>query len=144
MHAPVLLVGYDATAARRTRDDFISGGLTNPVLTCEDGFEATSYLLGAGDLAQREPAPLPVVVVMSMRLPLGTAADVLRTMRSHLGLRQVAVLVTGGDPDEGDIAELHRLGATYLSSHVAPRALLDVIRGLGMPWALERAELGVR
>lgn len=139
MRAPVLLVGYDAAAVRRTRDDFIGGGLTNPVLACEDAHEAAAYVLGRAPYG-RDDHPMPVVVVTSLRLPLGSAGEVLRTIRAHLGLRRLPVVVTGGDPEDDEIAELHRLGATYLSSHVAARALLDVIRGLGMPWALERPE----
>jgi len=142
MRAPVLLVGYDAAAVRRTRDDFISGGLTNPVLACDDGRAALAYVFGQGQYAERDAHPLPVVLVTAQRLPLGSAADVLRALRTRLGVARPPVVVTGGDPDDLEITELHQLGATYLSGHVAARALLDVIRGLGMPWALERAELG--
>ncbi len=140
MSAPVLVVGYDAAAIRRTRDDFISGGLTNPVLACDDGQEATAYVLGRAPYGERADHPLPVVVVTALRLPLGSAAEVLGVLRSDGGLRRLPVVVTGGDPGDDEIAELHRHGATYLSGHVAARALLDVIRGLGTPWALERGE----
>ncbi len=140
MRAPVLLVGYDAAAVRRTRDDFISGGLTNPVLACEDGHEAAAYVLGRAPYAERADHPLPVVLVTTLRLPLGSAAEVLRVLRADAGLRLLPVVVTGGDPGDDEIAVLHRHGATYLSGHVAARALLDVIRGLNLPWALERAE----
>lgn len=142
MRAPVLLVGYDAASVRRTRDDLISGGLTNPVLACEDGHAAVAYVLGHGAYAERDQHPRPVVLVTAQRLPLGSAVDVLRTLRARVEVPRLPVVVTGGDPDDQEITELHRLGATYLSGHVAARALLDVIRGMGMPWALERPEPG--
>lgn len=141
MYAPVLVVGQAADAVRRTRDDFISGGLINPVTSCEDSQDSAAYVLGLGEYARRDVHPLPAVVVTELRLPLGSGLDVLRTVRSHLTLRSTPVIVIGGDPDDQEIAELHRAGATaYLSASVASCALLDVIRGLNMPWSIDRLE----
>lgn len=141
MHAPILVVGQSSDGLRRTRDDFISGGLVNPVVACDDAAHAEAYVLGHGEYAQRDIHPLPAVVVTELRLPAGSGTDVLRVVRGHLTLRRTPVVVVGGEPDSAEIAEVHRLGATaYLSQPVATQALLEVIRGLGMPWSITRLE----
>ncbi len=144
MRPPVLLVGRDPAAVRRVRDDFISGGLLNPVVACADGAEAVAYLLGLGEYACREQHPLPSVVVTDLALASGGGLEVLRTVREHALARSTPVIVVGTDAGEEEITALHDLGVTaYLSHHVAPRALLDVIRALPVPWALGRVEAGV-
>jgi PleD family two-component response regulator len=61
---------------------------------------------------------------------------VLRGVRESLLLRHTPVVVIGTDHDDEEVAEAHRLGATaYLARPLANRVLLDVIRGLGMPWS---------
>ena len=143
MRAPVLLVGSDAAGVRRVRDDFISGGLLNPVQACTDGEDAAAYVLGHGDYAYRDQHPLPAVVVTELRLRVGDGVDLLRAVRSTPATRRTPVIVIGTDADDGAIAALHELGVTaYLSHHVAQRALLDVIRALPVPWSLGRVEAG--
>ncbi len=139
MPPPLLVVGLDADVVSRMQDDFICGGLLNPVVACRDARDATTYLLGAGADGQHDvPAP-PAVVVTGLRLRRGSGLEVLRTVRSRPALRRTPVLVVGGDPDDLEIAEVHRQGATaYLSAAVADGALLEVIRGLGMPWSVDR------
>ncbi len=140
--AAVLLVGKGPAAVRRTRDELLSGGLTNPVVACADGDEASTYLLGLGSHSRGDLHPLPAVVVTELRLRLGSGLEVLRTVRDHCALSRTPVIVVGGDPGDDELAELHRRGAdAYLSRHVADHALLDVIRGLHLPWSIDRVEL---
>lgn len=139
MRAPVLLVGHDADSQRRARDAFLSGGLGNPVVACADGDEARDYVLGHGAFVCRSEHPLPVVVVTRLRLERGSGMEVLRTLRGHADLCRTPVVVVGGDPSDEEIVELHAGGvAAYLSPQVAEHALLDVIRGLPLPWTVDR------
>ncbi len=62
-------------------------------------------------------------------------------MRSDPELKDTPVVVMSGSIEDKDIAAVHELGASaYLVKPVAFEALLDVIRRLGMPWALQRPE----
>ncbi len=139
MPPPLLVVGLDADVVSRMQDDFLVAGLLNPVVVRADGGGLAVYLR---DLDRDGPCaapPAPVVVVTGLRLRQGSGLEVLRTVRAHPRLRRTPVVVVGGDPDDREIAELHRLGASaYLSAAVAEGALLEVIRGLGMPWSIDR------
>ncbi len=139
MPPPLLVVGLDADVVSRMQDDFVDGGLLNPVVVCADADALAAYLRGLDQDGSTGTEAAPAVVVTGLRLRHGSGLEVLRTVRGHAGLRRTPVLVVGGDADDLEISEVHRLGASaYLSAAVAEGALLDVIRGLGLPWSIDR------
>lgn len=133
-HPPLLAVGFDAAHVSTLTATFGLGGLVNPVLPCptiESAVRLVRHGHRSGAVVQ------PAVVLAALDLPDGTAADVLGMLRGHLHLRRTPVIVVGQDGDDARISEVYQLGATaYLSEHVAPSVLLEVIRDLGTPWAL--------
>lgn len=135
-HAPVLVVDSDVTFTRRVQQSLEAGRLLNPVIGAQDFRPALGYLAGLGDYADRSLHPLPTVVVVSMELPDRQGQRLLRAIRHNLTLRHTPVVVVGSGQDEDEVSEAHRLGATaYLARPVASSVLLDVIRGLNMPWS---------
>jgi two-component system response regulator len=135
-HPPVLVVDDDDAYTDSVRTALAAGQLLNPVLGCRDASSALSYLRGAGEYADRSTHPLPAVIVTTFRLDGGEGAGILRGVRENLALRHTPVVVIGTTLDDDEVSEAHRLGATaYLARPLANRVLLDVIRGLGMPWS---------
>jgi DNA-binding NarL/FixJ family response regulator len=136
--APPVLV---ATAAEGTRElvarTLAAGGLANPVVAMSGVAGATAYLGGHGAYADRDTHPAPVVVVTDLHLPGSTGAGGLDVLRTLAGPRHVPVVVVGDGATDLEITEVYRLGAAaYLARPVLATALLDVIRGLNMPWSL--------
>lgn len=134
---PVLVVTGDPAHGATLAGALAHGGLANPVRTAGGVSEALALLVGRPG---RPRAEVPVVVVTDHRLPDGSGVEVLRAARGHLQLRRTPVVVVGRDATETELDELHRLGVSaYLSHAVAPVALLDVVRGLPLPWSLTPA-----
>jgi len=136
LHPPVLVVDDDAAYTELVRQSLAAGNLLNPVLGCHDGAAALDYLEGLGAYGDRTRHPLPAVIVTSFRLTGGQGQQLLRAVRDSILLRHTPVVVIGNALDDDEVTEAHRLGATaYLARPLASRVLLDVIRGLGMPWS---------
>jgi CheY-like chemotaxis protein len=142
-HPPVLLAEDDESHVHLVRRFVAKGGLVNPIHAVRDGAEAVAYLNGDGRYGDRTAYPLPAVVITDLNLPGTGGLEVLRAVRSHEALKDTPVVVMSGSIEDSDIEAVHRLGASaYLVKPVAFEALLDVIRRLGMPWALQRREPG--
>jgi CheY-like chemotaxis protein len=137
-HPPVLLAEDDASHVHLVRRFLTKGGLVNPIHAVRDGAEAVAYLNGDGRYADRDEYSLPAVVITDLHLAGTGGLEVLRAVRSDPELKDTPVVVMSGSIEDKDIAAVHQLGASaYLVKPVAFEALLDVIRRLGMPWALQ-------
>jgi len=138
-HPPVLLAEDDESHVHLVRRFLAKGGLVNPIHAVHDGAAAVAYLNGDGRYADRAEYMLPAVVITDLHLSGAGGLDVLRAVRSDPELMDTPVVVMSGSIEDKDIAAVHQLGASaYLVKPVAFEALLDVIRRLGMPWALQR------
>lgn len=141
MQSAVLVVGQAPSRLEATRDALGRGGLTNPVVSVPDAVAAHAYLQGRPPYDNRAAYPLPAVVVTDLRLPVGSGMDVLRHVRSHLGLRRTPIVVISDGASDQEIAEAQRQGAAAVLSHqVAADVLLGVIRDTGVPWSVGRME----
>jgi CheY-like chemotaxis protein len=140
-HPPVLLAEDDESHVHLVRRFLVKGGLVNPILAVRDGAEAVAYINGEGRYADRSEYPLPAVVITDLNLAGTGGLEVLRAVRGDEQLKDLPVVVMSGSTEDEDIGAVHRLGASaYLVKPVAFEALLDVIRRLGMPWALQRPD----
>jgi DNA-binding NarL/FixJ family response regulator len=136
-HPPVLLALPESQHVRRMSASLTAGGLVNPVRSASRADAALAYLYGAGPFADRARHPLPVVVVCDLGLPGADRFAVLRAVRGTPSLRGTPVIVVADGASDADIAAVDRLGAAgFLSRRVASCALVEVIRGLRMPWSV--------
>lgn len=136
---PVLVITHDEGHAALVRETLAGSGLANPVMVLSGVVAAAAYVAGRGRFRDRDRHPLPAVVVTDLRLGGSSAAEVLSGLLSARGgRRDLPVLVVGDDATDAEIDQVHELGAAaYLARPVLGRALVDVIRGLGMRWSLE-------
>ena len=137
-HPPILLAEDDASHVLLVRRFLSKGGLVNPVHAVDNGAEAIAYLRGAAPYTDREQYPRPVAVITDLQLRAGSGLDILRAIEDDDDLRGTPVVVMSGSTDSAHIDEVHRLGGVaYLVKPIAFTAMLDVVRQLGLPWALQ-------
>jgi CheY-like chemotaxis protein len=95
---------------------FREEGLEEWLYVARDGLEAISWLVGAGEYADRAKYPLPDLVLLDMFLPKANGDEVLRWIRDQAALVTVPVIMFSSSDRETDLAEAYRLGANlYLS-----------------------------
>ena len=85
-------------------------GIVNRLVVAEDGQEALDYLFGTGVLQNRDPADIPMLTLMDMKLPKVPALDVLRKIRSDARTRRIPVVILTTSNEEQDIATGYDLG----------------------------------
>jgi CheY-like chemotaxis protein len=125
---PVLVVedsAEDFTALGRA---FRKHALQNPVLRCEDGDQALTYLQGYGK-AIGWPTTLPAIVLLDLNLPGTDGRAVLQILKQDPLLHSIPVIVFSTSSNQRDIEDCYRLGAnSYLTKPIEYSALEEKIR----------------
>lgn len=108
-------------------------GITNPVRLCRDGAEALDYVYARN--AFSGDAPVPVLVLLDLKLPKIDGIDVLRAMRAHQPYRFVPVVILSTSAEERDLSAAYECGAnSYVTKAVNFDRFVDVIRQLASYW----------
>ena len=129
----------DFTALGRA---FRKHALQNPVLRCEDGDQALSYLQGYGK-AVGWPTTLPAIVLLDLNLPGTDGREVLDIVKHDPRLHNIPVIIFSTSSNSRDVEDCYRLGAnSYLTKPVSYTELEEKIR-LTIQYWLGASELPV-
>jgi two-component system response regulator len=130
----ILLVDDDANDVFLLRHAMKKAGLTNPMQVVSDGQEAIDYLKGAGKFADRETFPVPILLLMDLKLPYVMGLDVLRWIRTQPGMPLIVVMLTAS-AEGSDIAEAYQLGANaFLTKPSEANKLEDMVKAIKAFW----------
>lgn len=103
--------------------------------TVVDGESALAYLSGTGSFGDREANPLPMLVLLDLKMPRMTGFDVLNWIRSNETFKTLPVVVFTASNQEGDIRRAYEIGAnSYLVKPVGIHTLIDMLKVLDTYW----------
>ena len=105
---------------------FEQGAIANPLAVVRDGEEGVAYLNGDGKYENRDSYPLPVLVLLDLRLPRMDGFEVLRWIREQPRFATVPVVVMTASSALKDISLAYQCGAN--SFMVKPSDFQDVVR----------------
>jgi CheY-like chemotaxis protein len=109
-------------------------GIEISVHVAGDGRQAIDYLDGAGAFADREKFPLPILILLDLKLAYVMGLDVLKWIRERPGL-PVPVIILTASRNEADIEAAYRLGANaYLVKPNAVKTLVEMMRTIKDFW----------
>lgn len=116
---------------------FRKASLTNPLRVAADGEEAIAYLAGSGEFADRSQHPLPVFMIIDLKLPRVGGHELIGWMRGQPHLRCIPVVVLTSSSQDEDVAQAYQAGAnSYLLKPVEFEALIAMVRTLNLYWAV--------
>ncbi|HZO90898.1 MAG TPA: response regulator [Chthonomonadaceae bacterium] len=131
----ILLVEDDPNDVLLIQRAFRKANLVNPVQVVTDGDAAVAYLAGEGVYADREHYPLPVVILLDLKLPRRSGLEVLEWMRGQPHLHNLPVVVLTSSRENADIQRAYDLCAnSFLVKPVAPAEMLEMVKTLGLYW----------
>lgn len=111
--------------------------IVNEVVVTRDGAEALDYLFATGRYTDRDPAHLPALVLLDLKLPKLSGLEVLQRMRGDPRTRLLPVVVLTSSSEEEDIIASYDLGAnSYVRKPVEFHRFADAVRQVGMYWLL--------
>jgi len=128
----ILLVEDNPVDLDLTLRAFARRRLANPVEVARDGQEALAWLprWQAGD-------PLPLVVLLDLKLPRVDGLEVLRQYRAHPVSATLPIVVLTSSDEEQDVANAYALRAnSYIVKPVDFEKLMDVASQIELYWCL--------
>jgi two-component system, response regulator len=109
--------------------------IVNEVVVAHDGVEALDYLFGTGAHAGRDPAVVPQVVLLDLKLPRLDGLEVLRRLRADERTQLLPVVILTSSDEERDLYEGYRSGAnSYIRKPVDFAEFSEAVRQLGTYW----------
>jgi two-component system response regulator len=107
----ILLVEDMADDVELTLRAFEKANVANDIVVAGDGEEAIDYLFATGRHAGRDPAVMPQVVLLDLKLPKLDGLGVLRRMRADERTRRLPVVIMTSSNEEKDVTVGYNLGA---------------------------------
>ena len=133
----ILLVEDNPSDAEMTLRALRRNQLANNVHWVKDGAEALDFMFGTGAYAARDPARMPKLVMLDIKMPKIDGIEVLRRLKEDGQTRAVPVVVMTSSNEEQDVVESYRLGVnSYIVKPVQFEAFHEVVAKIGMYWML--------
>ena len=127
---PILLVEDRASDIDLTKRAFAKQKLLNPVEVARDGEEALAYFdrWEAG-------APLPICILLDLKMPKVSGLEVLRRLKSHPRFSTIPVVVLTTSTEDVDIQEAYKLGCnSYIVKPVEFEKFVGVASKIEIYW----------
>jgi len=133
----ILLIEDNPSDIDLTKRAFLKARIANELVVVEDGEEALDYLFGTGGHVGRDPADLPAVALLDLKLPKVGGLEVLKRIRADVRTRRLPVVILTTSREESDIAAGYDRGAnSYVPKPVDFVDFQQAIEQLGLYWLL--------
>ncbi|MBL4705176.1 MAG: response regulator [Flavobacteriales bacterium] len=110
--------------------------LSNKIEVVRDGEEALDYLYSRGKYANKDN-PIPVVILLDIKMPKVDGLEVLKAIQSDVDFRQIPVVMLTSSKEEKDIARCYELGVNaFVVKPVDFDQFNQVIREIGLFWGV--------
>ena len=111
--------------------------LVNDIIVARDGAEARDYLFGLGTHAGRDPADVPQLILLDLKIPKIDGLDLLRRIRADDRTHLIPVVILTSSALDKDVSNGYGLGAnSYVRKPVDFMEFTEAVRHLGMYWLL--------
>lgn len=132
---PILLVEDSPDDALLIQRAFRKANLANPVQLVRDGEEAVAYLSGAVPYEDRARFPLPVFMLLDLKLPRRSGLEVLAWVRQESVVKRLPIVVLTSSREAVDVNRAYDLGVnSYLTKPVGFEALIEMVKNINLYW----------
>jgi len=133
--SPILLVEDSPDDALLIQRAFRKANLANPVQLVRECEEAVAYLSGAAPYDDRGRFPLPVFMLLDLKLPRRSGLEVLAWLRQESAVRRLPVVVLTSSRESVDVNRAYDLGVnSYLTKPVGFEALMEMVKNVNLYW----------
>jgi CheY-like chemotaxis protein len=133
----ILLVEDNPTDVLLIQRAFAKARLGNPVQVVGDGDAVIDYLTGTGTYADRARFPLPILILLDLKLPRRSGLEVLAWLREQETLKRIPVVMLTSSQQRQDVNAAYDIGVnSYLVKPVEFDALFELLRTVNLYWVM--------
>jgi CheY-like chemotaxis protein len=133
----ILLVEDNATDVLLIRRAFEKAKLANPLTVVSDGDAAVDYLSGERAYADRQQFPLPILILLDLKLPRRSGLEVLEWLRAQETLKRIPVVMLTSSQHDRDVNAAYDTGVnSYLVKPVEFDGLLQMLNSVNFYWLM--------
>ena len=133
----ILLVEDNPDDVALTLRAFQKNQIQNEVHIASNGAEALEFLHQRDETTGKYTHPLPVVMLLDLKLPKVDGFEVLKRVRGHERSCYLPTIILTSSKEERDLAEGYRLGAnSYVRKPVSFDDFMQAVKQLGLYWLL--------
>jgi CheY-like chemotaxis protein len=100
-----------------------------------NGQEVVDYLSGQGPYADRARHPLPMMILMDLKMPIMDGFQVLEWLRARPGIKVIPTIIFSSSDVPSDITHAYELGAnSFMTKSVTYDGLLLKLQTLSHYW----------
>ena len=141
----ILLVDDDPNDVLLAVRAFEKIRLGNPLYTVSNGEEAIAFLSGKAPYTDREKYPLPLLILLDVKMPRKGGHAVLEWLKQQPSLRRIPVVMLTSSKDPSDVNRAYDLGVnSYLVKPLSFDGLNEIARTLSLYWLMtnEKPDVG--
>lgn len=132
---PILLVEDDYNDVLLIKRAFRKAQIEPPISLVSDGDEAIAYLSREGKYTDLEKYPIPLLVLLDLKLPRRSGLEVLSWIRQHPKFKRLLVVVLTSSQENSDLSRAYDLGAnSYLVKPVDFQDFVNLIQLVDAYW----------
>jgi CheY-like chemotaxis protein len=110
-------------------------GISSTLHHVEDGQQAIDYLKGVSPFDDRTVNPLPVFILLDLKLPAKNGFEVLAWIRQQPTLRGAVVVVLTSSSEDKDVTRAYDLGANaFLVKPTSAEKMTEIVKALEIFW----------
>ena len=111
--------------------------MKNNIVALKDGREAIAYLKGEGEYSNRKAHPLPMLILLDLKMPRVGGKEVLKVIKGDERLRTIPVVMLTSSAMGKDIEECYDLGAnSYIIKPVSFGDFVEKVKSIPLYWLL--------
>ena len=130
-----MLIEDEATDSLLVRKAFEKAGVENPIQTLSHGDKALAYLEGIGEYQDRAKYPLPIFILLDLKLPGMMGLQLLKWIRTRKDLRMIPVVVLTNSAEDMDVKSAYEAGAnSYLLKPADRNEVFRVVQLVQKYW----------
>jgi CheY-like chemotaxis protein len=135
MIPPVLLAEDDENDVLLIKRAFEKSRLVNSLQVACDGEVAVAYLSGDGIYSDRVRFPVPVAMLLDLKLPRKSGLEVLAWVKQQPGLKRMPIIVLTSSREARDVQQAYDLGVnSYLVKPFTPREFTEMLNTFNVYW----------
>lgn len=131
----ILLVEDDSNDILFIQRAFRQANIRNSIHIVRNGDDAVAYLAGEGKYTSRETYPLPLLILLDLKLPCRSGLEVLEWLKEQPILKRIPVVILTSSKESIDVNHAYDLGVNcYLLKPVRFDALIKMVEAIDTFW----------